>query len=234
MLAINLCEGEEKIMVRAIIFDMDGVIIDSEPINYSANKRIFEELGIPMNKSLYSNYIGVSNQEMWQDLKNEYDLQQSVEELLEKQNLENLELLKEGVKEPIEGVIELLQTLKENNYKIALASSSPMRLIKEVLCTFDIEKYFEVVVSSEYVARGKPKPDIFIYTAGLLKVKPYECVVIEDSKNGVKAAKAAGMKCIGFKNPNSLNQDLSKADLVVENMREITLELIEKLEKVEA
>ncbi|MDN5346292.1 MAG: hypothetical protein PWQ73_814, partial [Petrotoga sp.] len=133
MLAINLCEGEEKIMVRAIIFDMDGVIIDSEPINYSANKRIFEELGIPMNKSLYSNYIGVSNQEMWQDLKNEYDLQQSVEELVEKQNFENLELLKECAKEPIEGVIELLQTLKENNYKIALASSSPMRLIKEVL-----------------------------------------------------------------------------------------------------
>ncbi len=70
-------------MLRAIIFDMDGVIIDSEPIHYSANKRIFEELGIPINRSSYSNYIGVSNQEMWQDLKNEYNLQQSVEELLE-------------------------------------------------------------------------------------------------------------------------------------------------------
>jgi len=221
-------------MVRAIIFDMDGVIIDSEPIHYDANKRIFEELGIPVNNSLYSNYIGVSNQEMWEDLKNEYDLQQSVEELVEKQNSQNLELFNEFVKEPIEGVVELLKNLKENGYKIALASSSPMRLIKEVICKFDIEKYFEVVVSSEDVTRGKPKPDIFIYTAGLLNVKPYECLVIEDSKNGVKAAKAAGMKCIGFKNPNSINQDLSKADVVVENMKEISLELIEKLKKVES
>lgn len=216
-------------MIKAIIFDMDGVIIDSEPIHYDSNKRIFEELGIPVNKNIYSNYIGVSNQEMWQDLKNEFNLSQSVEELVEKQSQENLEYIKKYAKEPIEGVVELLQKLKESNFKIALASSSPLRLIKEIVCKFDIEKYFEVVTSSEFVSRGKPKPDLFVYTAGLLKAQPKECLVIEDSKNGVKAAKAAGMKCIGFKNPNSLGQDLSKADVVVEKMSEITVQLIEKI-----
>ncbi|PNR95327.1 HAD family phosphatase [Petrotoga sp. 9PWA.NaAc.5.4] len=218
-------------MIKAIIFDMDGVIIDSEPIHYDANKRIFDELGIPITQSIYVKYIGVSNEDMWNEIKNEYDLKQTVQELVDRQNLENLEHIKKYAKEPISGVVELLELLKNNSYKVALASSSPEILIKEVLEKFQLSKYFDVVVSAESVSRGKPKPDLFIYTAGLLNVKPRECLVIEDSKNGVKAAKCAGMVCIGFNNPNSMNQDLSKADIIVENMNEITLELIEKFNK---
>jgi HAD superfamily hydrolase (TIGR01509 family) len=219
-----------KILIKAVIFDMDGVIIDSEPLHYEANKEIFSSLGIPIQDVPYSNYIGVSNEDMWQDLKNTFGLPYSVNELVEKQNNETLKYFKKSLFKPIDGIVELLITLKNNTFKIGLASSSPEVLIKEVLNSLNLEKYFDVYASADHVVRGKPKPDLFIYTAGLLQVRPKECVVIEDSKNGVKAAKAAGMKCIGFVNPNSMNQDLSLADVKVNSIKDITIDLIKSLE----
>jgi HAD superfamily hydrolase (TIGR01509 family) len=219
-----------KILIKAVIFDMDGVIIDSEPLHYEANKEIFSSLGIPVQDVPYSNYIGVSNEEMWQDLKNTFSLPYSVNELVERQNNETIKHFKKSSLKPIDGIVELLSTLKNNNFKIGLASSSPKVLIEEVLSSLNLDKYFDVYASADHVAYGKPKPDLFIYTAGLLHVIPRECVVIEDSKNGVKAAKAAGMKCIGFINPNSMNQDLSLADVKVNSIKEITIDLIKSLE----
>jgi len=219
-----------KILIKAVIFDMDGVIIDSEPLHYEANKEIFSRLGIPVQDVPYSNYIGVSNEEMWQDLKNTFSLPYSVNELVERQNNETIKHFKKSSLKPIDGIVELLSTLKNNNFKIGLASSSPKVLIEEVLSSLNLDKYFDVYASADHVAYGKPKPDLFIYTAGLLRVIPRECVVIEDSKNGVKAAKAAGMKCIGFINPNSMNQDLSLADVKVNSIKEITIDLIKSLE----
>lgn len=219
-----------KILIKAVIFDMDGVIIDSEPLHYEANKEIFSSLGIPIQDVPYSNYIGVSNEDMWQDLKNTFSLPYSVNELVEKQNNETLKYFKKSSFKPIDGIVELLITLKNNTFKIGLASSSPEVLIKEVLNFLNLDEYFDVYASADHVARGKPKPDLFIYTAGLLQVRPKECIVIEDSKNGVKAAKAAGMKCIGFVNPNSMNQDLSLADVTVKSIKDITIDLIKSLE----
>ncbi|HOB16603.1 MAG TPA: HAD family phosphatase [Defluviitoga sp.] len=218
-------------MIKAVIFDMDGVIIDSEPLHWDANKQIFAQLGIPIQDVPYSNYIGVSNEDMWQDLKNLFNLSHSIEELVQWQNEETLKYFKETPYKPIDGIVELLIELKNNNFKVGLASSSPEILIEEVLTHLDIKKYFDTYASADYVPRGKPKPDLFLYTAGLLQVKPKECVVIEDSKQGVKAAKAAGMKCIGFANPNSMNQDLSQADIIVKSFKDITIDLIKSLEE---
>lgn len=210
---------------------MDGVIIDSEPLHWDANKQIFAQLGIPIQDVPYSNYIGVSNEDMWQDLKNLFNLSHSIEELVKRQKEETLKYFKKTSYKPIDGVVELLIELKNNYFKVGLASSSPEVLIEEVLTSLDIKKYFDAYASADHVPRGKPKPDLFIYTAGLLQVTPRECVVIEDSKQGVKAAKAAGMKCIGFANPNSMNQDLSQADIIVKSFKDITIDLIKSLEE---
>ncbi len=89
--------------------------------------------------------------------------------------------------------------------------------------------YFQHIISGDLVEHGKPAPDIFVYAANALREEPAHCVVIEDSTNGVKAAKLAGMKCIGFKNPNSGDQDLSLADMVIDDFRKVNLEIFESL-----
>lgn len=129
----------------------------------------------------------------------------------------------------IDGVLFLLEGLKEAGFPIALASSASKENIQAVLKLFYIENFFQVIVSGNQVEKPKPSPDIFIYAASLLKVNPSDCIVIEDSNNGVKAAKTAGMRCIAFKNPNTGVQDLSIADTIVDNFDTQCLEWIKSI-----
>ncbi len=214
---------------KAVIFDMDGVIIDSEPIHYKANKRIYDKLGIKVSETEYQSFIGLSNTNMWTILKEKHSLNESIEELKELQLKENLTYLIHNQEEPIPGIESFLEVLKKKDLKIALASSSPDEYIKKVLENLNLKDYFEVAISGELFKRGKPYPDIYLHTAKLLGVKPEECVVIEDSQNGVKAAKGAGMITIGFDNVNSGNQDLSEADMVVASLEKLSIGLLQNL-----
>jgi HAD superfamily hydrolase (TIGR01509 family) len=213
-------------MLKAAIFDMDGVIIDSEPFHWDVNKKIFSDLGIKMSQREYRRYIGSSNTNMWTDLKKRYGLSQPLEALVSMQGAGNIDFLRENSFGPIEGVTELIQDLKKNGIAIGLASSSPHAAIDIVLKKFAFESYFSVVVSGEDFKNSKPAPDIFLKAALLLQIPPDKCVVIEDATHGVAAAKAAGMKCIGFANKNSWGQDLSRADLIVEDIRTLNFERI--------
>ncbi|MFP4661585.1 MAG: HAD family hydrolase [Halanaerobiales bacterium] len=215
--------------LEAVIFDMDGVIIDSEPIHYQVNKELYDELEIEVTDDEYNNFIGVSNLDHWNYLKERYNIAESVEELIARQTNQNIEHLQGFSEEPIIGVMQLLEDLELENIRIGLASSSSLRYIKSVLEKFGIDDYFSVMVSGEDVERGKPHPDIFQETARKLKVDPENCVVIEDSQNGVRAAKEAQMKCVGFLNENSGNQDLSLADKLVDSMKKVTVDMLKKL-----
>ena len=123
--------------------------------------------------------------------------------------------------EPVTGIPGLLAEIKDAGLKLGLASSSGRDFIEIVLTKLDILDYFDVIVSGEEVEKSKPDPDIFLKTAGNLGVNPEDCLVIEDSRHGVKAAILAGMKCIGFRNPNSGTHDLSLADAVVHSITDI-------------
>jgi beta-phosphoglucomutase family hydrolase len=216
-------------MLKAVIFDMDGVIIDSEPFHLEVNKKLFKKLGLSISEDEYSTYIGVSNPEMWTKIKELHGINQSVDDLSKMQLDAIMEYLKGSDEKPIPGIKELLTYLKKNHIRIGLASSSPLELIERILEMFEIRNYFHVVMSGQNVPNGKPAPDIFQNVAQKLKVNPEDSVVIEDSKNGVIAAKAAGMKCIGYKNPGSGNQDISAADLVIDNFECLEFSDIEKL-----
>ena len=216
-------------MLKAAIFDMDGVIIDSEPFHWEVNKKIFKILGIRASKKDYKKYIGTSNTNMWTDLKSRYKLPQSIKKLVAMQGSGNVDFLRENQFGPIEGITELLFDLKKNNIVIALASSSPSIAIHLVLKKFNFKNFFSVVVSGEDFKKSKPAPDIFLKTAKLMHALPARCVVIEDSTHGVFAARAAGMKSIGFANKNSWDQDLSQADLIVDDIRKLNVERIRAL-----
>ena len=130
---------------------------------------------------------------------------------------------------PIPHVVELIKELYKNNFKLLIASSSPVEVIDAVIEKFVLSNYFIATVSGTQFTHSKPHPQIFLTAASLANSKFQECVVIEDSENGVTAAKAAEMKCIGFANPNSGNQNLNKADVIIESFEKVDADFIRSL-----
>jgi HAD superfamily hydrolase (TIGR01509 family) len=213
-------------MMKAVIFDLDGVLIDSEPLHAMADNQLLIESGICVPDNYFDRFVGVTNRDMWEVIKKDYSLKPSIEELMQLQMPLKLKLLDEIDFKPIHGIIELLEDLKRKDIPMAIASSSPRQFIEKVIEKIGLRKYFTIWVSGEEVERSKPAPDIFLKAAGLLNVNPIECIVIEDSSSGTIAAKRAGMKCIGYRNPNSGNQDLSKADLIIDVIKKEDINLV--------
>lgn len=216
-------------MFKACIFDMDGVIIDSEPMHFEIDLIMTRQLGLNFTHDDLEKYVGMTNPAMWKHIKELHKLEPSVDELIRIQMDMKLSILNERDEKPIEGIVSLLQALKRAGYPIGLASSSPILFIQAVLEKLELQPYFSVIVSGEEVAQGKPAPDVFLKAAQLLQVEAEHCAVIEDSRNGVAAAKAAGMACIGFLNPNSGQQDLTRADLIVDSITQITVSKLKNL-----
>lgn len=202
-------------MLKAFIFDMDGVIIDSEPLHFETDKMVMKEFGVEVSDEELTSFVGTTNPYMWSVLLEKYKLSTSVEELLELQNKYKSQMFGQSKLSPIEGITELILNLRERGAYIGLASSSSRQFITMILKALNIYHYFDVIVSGEEVINSKPAPDIFLKAAQELQVDPENCIVLEDSENGVIGAKAAGMKCIAFKNPNSGIQDLTQADCIV-------------------
>ncbi|GIO66362.1 HAD family hydrolase [Paenibacillus cookii] len=208
-------------MEHAFIFDMDGVIIDSEPIHFDVDIRTLSHFGVETNEQELERFVGMTNPEMLGIFKQERNLPHTVEEMIEYQLNLKMNILKNLEIEPIAGVVALMEQLRGMNIPMAVASSSPRVFIEGVLGKFGLSRFFKTVVSGEEVPKGKPAPDIYLETAKQLGVQPQHCVVLEDSRNGMLAAKTAGMRCIGYLNPNSGNQDLAEADLQVRSYDEI-------------
>lgn len=208
-------------MIKAFIFDLDGVIIDSEPLHYEADRIVFREYGVELADGELDVYVGIDARRMVTELRDKYRIKTSLDDLLTKLQCVKLDLLKTWKFDAIDGIKDLISDLINNNIAIAMASSSPMKFIQLAIEKVGISEYFDIIVSGEHVDKSKPEPDIFLRAASLLKVKPSDCLVLEDSVNGVIAAKKAGMKCIAFLNPNSGNQDLSKADKVVTTLKRL-------------
>jgi HAD superfamily hydrolase (TIGR01509 family) len=218
------------IMLRAVIFDMDGVILDSQPYHFAVEEKIFRAKGIAVSTEESHSFVGMAGDRMWETVKNRYNLQESVADLMAFDNrirVEYFASLKDV--QPMPGIMELLEELRRNSIKTALASSSSVEVIDVFISKLGIARFFQRIVSGDFVEKGKPAPDIFIHTARALQEAAADCVVIEDSANGVKAAKAAGMKCIGFSNANSGDQDLSPADMVIDDFKKLTVSIIESL-----
>ena len=196
-------------MLKGIIFDMDGVLINSEPFHYRVWKETLRERGIDLDYEVYKDCIGSTIGTLMQILHKHYGISLEDTSLREEMNAKKEELIrKEGYPPLIPYVKELLEKLYKGGYGLAVASSSPLSYIEKVTDHWGIRKYFHSLVSGESVENPKPAPDVFLKAARQLGFSPEECIVIEDSENGCKAAKNAGITCIGYKNPDSGKQDL--------------------------
>ena len=217
-------------MIQTVIFDMDGVIIDSEPVYFRIDKQMFEELNIAVSFEEHCTYVGTSSQNMWDAIIKKHRLPDHPGELMRKEyNLYMDYLVSAKNLQPIDGVMELINDLHDNNFKLILASSSRMETIDIILKRFKLSDLFIARVSGSELAHSKPHPEIFLRSAQLVRSEPKECIVIEDSRNGVAAAKAAGMKCIGFLNPSSGDQDLKTADMTIRSFKELNAGVIKNL-----
>jgi HAD superfamily hydrolase (TIGR01549 family) len=207
------------VCAKAVIFDMDGVIVDSEPRHERAFLEVARQLGYEGNLGLkFADYIGRSDKELWIDFVAKHSPKQSLDELLAMKRSRVIETIR--IEQPLfHGLVELVQKVAEC-YKLALASGSERAVIEEVLNLKALHRYFPVVVSGSEVSRGKPAPDIFLRTADLLGVAPKDCCVIEDSKPGVAAALAAGMEVIAITNTHPA-AELRGATYVVSTYSEI-------------
>jgi beta-phosphoglucomutase family hydrolase len=184
--------------IRAVIFDLDGTIVDSEPNYFEADKKLFAEYNITnYSQEMKNKYIGIGSRQMMEEIKRDYQLDEMVEVLLNKKNQYYLELARSNTVVYPE-MLALLKLLKNNNYPLALASGSSPGAIEFVLSVTGLKDFFGVVLSAEEVKKGKPEPDIFLEAAKQLGISPRKCVVIEDSPYGVEAAKSAGMYCVAL------------------------------------
>ena len=186
--------------MEAVIFDFDGVIIDSEKIYHEIETGMFRELGIEVTEDEHNAIVGVVPREAWQMLKTSKGLKQSVEELVEwERKLYSAHIGKHGV-ELVPGVKRLIESISRAGIILTVASSSYEEEIGSILDKAGLKKHFAAIIGGERVSRGKPAPDIFLLAANEIGVAPGKCMVIEDSCQGVRAAKEAGMVCTAYKN----------------------------------
>jgi HAD superfamily hydrolase (TIGR01509 family) len=215
--------------MKAVIFDMDGVLIDSEPTYIKIEHDMLDELGIKVDEKTKSSLVGMQMENAWNMLKSKFIISKTIEELVIDERNRFKKYMESGEVLPVKGAFELLKSVRDSGFKTAIASSSYKDEIKVSIELFGFGDYLDVVVSGEEVENGKPNPDIFNKAAKELGVNNKDCIVIEDSKNGVIAAKEANMLCIGYNDIETLDQDLSIADLVVTNIKDITVEKIKLL-----
>lgn len=215
-------------MIKAIIFDMDGLLVDSEPYWKIAEKICFGKLGLTLNDELLRQVMGFRLNEVVEHWYNYQPWGEKNFEAVEADVLETVKQLITDNANALPGVIHTLMLCKANGYQVALASSSAMSLINVVVVKLNIRQYFDLLVSAEKEPYGKPHPSVFLTTANQLNVLPTECLVFEDSVNGMIAAKAARMKCIVVPEAEKRNEPYwHLANQKLNSLEDFRLEMVE-------
>jgi len=213
-------------MIKSILFDMDGLLVDTEPVLCKAVINALENQGITLTEKEYFSHWTRKGGSI-KDFIKEKNIEVDIEKYRKDKNenyfslIKNSPLLMGGAKDRV--------TKLSKFYELGLVSSSSKDMIKMIIQTTKLQKYFSVIVASEDVKREKPFPDSFLLAAQLLNIKPEGCIVIEDAEKGIIAAKTAGMKAIAIPNLYTKDNNFSEADLVLDNLSQLTKEIIESI-----
>ena len=222
-------------MLEAIIFDMDGVLVDSEYTYFQSKSQILSEAGHEVEDSYHFQFMGTTSDYMWEKMKQEFSLPLSVAEYIQQMTALRQAMIKRDGIRVIPHVQEFVKGLSQAGLKLAVASYSSLAEIKVNLAEIGLSEYFSEVVSTEEVEHSKPAPDVYLAAAERIGIMPENCLGIEDTKNGTGAVRNAGMVCVGFANPAFPKQDLAFADRVVSSFSELDADSLTKIyQKVRA
>ena len=211
--------------LKAVLFDMDGVIVDTEPLHRKAYFKMFSDFGMPVSEEMFNTFTGRTTADVCQELVSTFNPGKNVDELMNKKR-ENFKFLFDN--DPdfdlIAGVRDLIENYHANDITMILASSASMQTINWIFEKFGLEKFFKAKISGADLKESKPHPEIFELAAELSDEPKESCMVIEDSTNGILAAHRAGIFCIAYKSENSKNQKYDLAQKVISDYSEIKAE----------
>jgi HAD superfamily hydrolase (TIGR01509 family) len=214
-------------MLKNVIFDFDGVIVNSEIIHFEIEKKLFSELGAEISEEEYFEFAGISEKKTYDHFINKYSLDVTFHKLLDLKIKGFLSYLSETKELPVvEGVQKLIENLHSDGIILTIGTSGTRQIAEATLDKLGILKYFKLLVTGSEVPKAKPDPEIFLKILEETNSSPMDTIVIEDTFNGIEAACRAGLKVVGYVNPSSGNQDLNKADLIVERICDLNLEIL--------
>jgi HAD superfamily hydrolase (TIGR01509 family) len=210
-------------MLKAVLFDMDGVIVDTEPLHCKAYHQMFDDVNIEVDATLYESFTGQSTINICKRIVQHFNLKDSPEYLMRLKRKHYKYLFKNDDELAlIDGVLELIKDYHNNGITLVVASSASMNGINQIFERFNLNPYFKGKFSGADLKKSKPHPEIFTKAAEFTGFSRAECMVIEDSTNGIKAASAAGIFCTAFKSEHSTGQDYSLANFVISDFKEIS------------
>jgi HAD superfamily hydrolase (TIGR01509 family) len=212
-------------MIKAILFDLDGLMFDSEPHSLASWEAVLEERGVQLDQLTIESILGLRIDATARTLIDKYHLPDTVPDLADAKTEYQITHLDGNVK-PMPGLIELLDEIDRRGLSKAIASSGIQRYVEAVLRVNGLLDRFSVIITGDRVAHGKPAPDVFLAAARALNAEPQYCLVLEDAPAGVQAAKAAGMTCIAVPDHSVARLDLSQADKVVASLHDVRTLLI--------
>ncbi len=210
----------EKKKIRLIIFDMDGVVLNSEPFHENARQAMFRRLGIRETED-FPEPVGTSASGYWRQVLAQQGLTGDPVSLQQEQYQRVEDQIRENRLGPSDGLLEVFDWARANGMKIGLASSSTQPLVDHTLELVNVGKYFDYVVSGDQVSRKKPDPEIYLRVMEMAGSGPDETIAVEDTAAGIESARGAGIFCFGYDNETSGPQDLSRASRVIRNLREV-------------
>jgi len=217
-------------MLKAVLFDMDGVIVDTEPLHREAYFLMFKDMGIHVTEQMYTSYTGQSTINICKQLVGHFNLDTDPKTLvaIKRKHFKYL-FENDSSLQLLDGVLDLIFNYHKNGLTLVLASSASMPNINRIFERFDLDRYFVAKLSGADLKQSKPHPEIFIKAAQAAGQPKEQCMVIEDSSNGIKAANDAGIFVIGYDSTHSTDQDYSKADKVVSSFSQIHYHTVAEL-----
>ncbi len=227
MLRMEKMEDFIKFIEGGVVWDLDGVLADTAAQHFSAWRDALKKRGIDFSQEDFSQTFGMRNEEIIKKILGDSISGEDMQSIAQEKELAFRSQIS-GALQSLPGVMKLLKELKDNNYRMALATSAPLENAKVILETLGITEYFDAIVSGEDVEKGKPDPEVFLKAAKRIDVKASNCLVFEDSIAGIQAAKGAGMKCIAVSITHTVEK-LSLADLVVKSLEEVEMHKVKQI-----